>query len=319
MGVRVIVDENSGPGQPIWEQFQRQFANRTFDFLFLKDQHIGIPDVEILEKVLRPEMILLTDDCVLHMQALKRGFQSYTADCHGNLTNGRLKGVKIEDLPASAYKELLSDYRHQPKNDMAARLTIGFTDKQFKKYRVVRRRIRSHFGSAAAIYQLSVTIGEKLTQKGLLCGFVLNIAGNTGVPGLRASEGYCLPLGDQTAPEYCVIHALRDLYLLQLEQVRTELFVTSPGALERCTHALAADLSASPSTLALKGLIDGIDKCKFTACTKGRFFDGMQQKLDQLSRGRKNEVTTVDFDQIITSLLSDQSDNLSEDSFPTTV
>lgn len=319
MEVQVVVDENVGPGQSIWEQFQRQFANRIFDYLFLRDQHIGIPDVEILEKLLRPESILLTDDCVLHMHALKRGFQSFTMDSQGKLTNGRLKGVRIEELPASAYKELLSDYRHQPKNDLVLRLSNGFAEKQFKRYRVVRRRIRSHFGSAAAINQVSVTIGEKLTRNGLLCGFIVNIAGTSGVPGLRATEGYCLPIGDQTAPEYCVIHALRDLYLLQLEQVSTELFVASPGALEICTHVLRTNLAASPSSLALKALIDGIDKCKFTACTKGRFFDEMQQKLDQLSRGKKNEVTTVDFDQITTNLLSEQSDNLSEDSFPTTV
>lgn len=117
-------------------------------------------------------------------------------------------------------------------NKFPSRLKRGLTEKQFKRYRTARRRIRSHFGSEAAISQVSVTVGSKLSERGLLCGFVLSVAGNSGVKGLRASEGYCRPAKGVTDTACSIIHVLRDQYLLQLEQVRTELFVISPSELE---------------------------------------------------------------------------------------
>ena len=85
MSQRVIVDENASPGSPVWEQFQRMLGNRPFEPVFLKDVHPGIPDVEILDKLLRPESILLTGDRVLHMQAIALGFRSYTLNERGEL------------------------------------------------------------------------------------------------------------------------------------------------------------------------------------------------------------------------------------------
>jgi len=43
-------------------------------------------------------------------------------------------------------------------------------------------------------------------------------------------------------------------------------------------------------------------------CVKGRFFDAMTRKLDQLRGGSSNEVTTVDSAQITSSLLGDARD-----------
>ena len=87
MSQRVIVDENAGPNSPAWEQYQRLVGDRSVEYVFLKDSHSGIPDVEILEKLLSIETILLTGDRVLHMHALARGFRSYALDDAGSLTN----------------------------------------------------------------------------------------------------------------------------------------------------------------------------------------------------------------------------------------
>ena len=59
------------------------------------------------------------------------------------------------------------------------RLKSGLTEKQLKRYRVARRRIRSHFGSAGAISQVAVTVGSRTTRRGFLCGFVFQVAGNS--------------------------------------------------------------------------------------------------------------------------------------------
>jgi hypothetical protein len=305
MALRVIVDENAGPGTKVWEEFCRlpMFAGGEMEPLFLKDAHPGIPDVEILDKLLGPETILVTGDRVLHMRALERRVRSYTVNEHGQLTRRRLPGVRTSELPGSVHHELRDDYRHQPASDLLGKLKTGFSEKQFKRYRTARRRIHSHFGSAAAISQVSVTVGAKLTKQGLLCGFAFHLAGNSGVRGLQGREGYCRPAHALTDPACAVMHALRDQYLLQLEQVRTDLFIMPPPALELCRSLLAGEAPAEPLHQVLRELLTGIGQLTLHPCTKGRFFDSMNNKLNQLQRGHTNEITTVDFAEVTKNVL----------------
>ncbi|MBM4093751.1 MAG: hypothetical protein FJ276_30740, partial [Planctomycetes bacterium] len=196
MTKRVIVDENAGPGTKLWQQFQQHAGEGEYEYLFLSESHRGIPDVEILDKLLQPGVILLTGDCVLHMWALEAGCRSYTFNEQGQLTRGRLPQAQTKKpLPKSVHANLRDDYSQRREHNFMARLTTGFTDRQFKRYRTAQRRIRGHFGSAAAMSQVSVTVGSLPTSRGLLCGYVFHVAGNSGVKGLRASEGYCLSQG----------------------------------------------------------------------------------------------------------------------------
>lgn len=308
MPQRVIVDENAGPGTTLWEQYQRMVGDSPAEYLFLREAHPGIPDVEILDKLLLlllPETILLTGDRVLHMQAIARGFRSQTLNEQGQLTRRRLPGVRVSPPPQSVHRELQPDYRYQPTSDLPHKLTAGMPEKQFEKYRTARRRIRSHFGSAAAISQVSVTIGSTLTPRGLLCGFVFHVAGRSGVSGLRASEGYCLPAEKLADPACPAIQALRDLYLLQLDQIPTEVFVLSSATLDLCRELRDASELAAPLHETLRRLIRGVGRLTWQPCLKGRFFDAMHRKLDQLGRGRGNEVTTLDFGRLASSVLKE--------------
>ena len=301
MPIRVIVDEDAGLGTKVWEEFSRVWTRGDHEaaYVFLKDAHPGIPDVEILDKLLTPHTILVTGDRVLHMRALERGFRSYTLNERGQLTRRPLRGVRVSELPASAHRHLQDDYRHRPATDLSHTLKAGLSDKQFQRYRTARRRIRSYFGSAAAIGHASVTIGSKLAGQGLLCGFVLRLAGTSGVAGLRATEGYCRPANGRTDPACAVIHALREQYLLQLEQVPTELFIVSPPALKLCRGLLGGDASAEPLHRLLRDVLAGISRLTLRPCTKGPFFDAMNKKLDQLDRSHSNEITAIDFAELI--------------------
>src|SRR5438132_12713266 len=104
-----------------------------------------------------------------------------------------------------------------PSHPLARALKQGMTEKAFERYRTRRRRIRSYFGSEANIASAALTIGAKGTTKGWLCGYYLRLAGKSGVKGLQASEGYSNSPAPEARPAWCVIHALRELYLLQLE------------------------------------------------------------------------------------------------------
>ncbi len=302
--VRVIVDEGNGPNTATWLQFQRVLGGRPAEYLFLAEAHPGIPDVEILDKLLGPETILLTRDRVLHMLALARGFRSYTQNEHGQLTRRPLPGVRPSEPPRSVLRELQDDYRYRP-NDLSNRLKVGLSDRHFKRYRTARRRIRSHFGAAAAISQAALTIGAQDTSRGVLCGFALHVAGNSGVSGLRASEGYCLPADGHAEPAYAVLHALRDQFLLQLDQVPTQLFIIPPAVHDLCQRLLHPPALAVPLHQALGKLLQGVRGLTVQPCLKGRFFDAMTHKLDLLRRRSNNEVTTVDFAQLTASLLGD--------------
>jgi hypothetical protein len=307
--ILVIVDEGSGRNTATWDQFQRMLGERPADYLFLSEAHPGIPDVEILDKLLGPETVLLTRDRVLHMRALARGFRSYTLNEQGQLTRRPLRGVRPPKSPGSVHSELQDDYRYRPANDLPDRLKADLSEKQFQRYRTARRRIRSHFGSAAAISQVSLTVGAQGTSRGVLCGFVLHVAGNSGVSGLRASEGYCLPADGFTDPVCAIMHALRDLFLLQLDQVTTQLFVIPPAVRDLCQRLLEPPEPAVPLHQAIGKLLQGTRELTVHPCVKGRFFDAMQRKLQRLRGGSSNEVTTVDFTRITANLLGDGSSN----------
>jgi hypothetical protein len=305
MGNRLLVDENAGPNTPVWQAFQKRFGARAWECVFLSQAHPGIPDVEILDKLLTADAVLLTGDRVLHAFALARGHRSYTLDPHGNLTSRPLPGVRPPvNTPKSVYAELQEEYRGPPRSGLSSSLKRDLTESRLKGYRTARRRMRSHFGSAAAITQVSVTIGATPAPSGLLCGFVIRLAGKSGVKGLKATEGYRTGTAGE-ADEACpVLYALRELYLLQLERVRTELFVIPPRSLELTRRLLAA--GPPPAVLlhtALQRLLGELATVSASPCVKGFFHDEMRNKLHALARRPTNEVVRLDFERVARSVL----------------
>ena len=96
MAKRVIVDECVGRNSALWCEFQRVLGDQPWDYVFLSEAHPGIPDVEILDKLLTPGTLLLTNDCVLHQRATRQGIRSYTLNQQGNLTRQRQPGVSSD-------------------------------------------------------------------------------------------------------------------------------------------------------------------------------------------------------------------------------
>ena len=76
--MRVIVDEGIGDTSPLWQQFQAWLGERSAEIVWLAIRYPAIPDVEILDKLLTPDTVLLTRDGVLHNHALAQGVRSFT-------------------------------------------------------------------------------------------------------------------------------------------------------------------------------------------------------------------------------------------------
>ena len=101
---RVVVDECIGQTSALPEQLRSRLGDRPIKFVFLATEHPGIPDVEILDKLLDARTALLTQDRVLHNLAIGRGFQSFVHTLESGLTDRRLAHVSAQDkyLPVSS-------------------------------------------------------------------------------------------------------------------------------------------------------------------------------------------------------------------------
>ena len=300
--LRVLLDECVSPDSPLVRQFQRDLPpDRQIEFVLLAKAHRAIPDSEILGRLLGPGTVLLTTDRVLHNQASDLGFRSYTLNGRGEIIRKKLSDVRTpKPIAATGGDELKSDYSHAP-NWIASALKTRLNEQAFKKYRTRRRRIRSYFGSESNISQIALTVGARALEKGQITGFFLAAAGCSGVKGIRASEGYALATGSQYNPALCLIHALREVYLLQLETVPVEVFLIPPDSLALGQQLLSQQTTASdsPPARSLSRLLHGLASARALPCAKGPYFDSMEHKLNQMARTPNNELVPVDFGRII--------------------
>ena len=176
---RVIVDECIGPATTAVAEIRRQSGVARAEFVFLAVEHPGIPDAEILDKLLDAGSVLLTGDRVLHNLALGRGFRSFVHTPETGLTDRRLAGIPARDrlLPVSG-QALQDSWLRQP--DPAARAITGsliglWSERQLKQFRTKRRRIRAHFGAADNIAASALTIAHRRAPRGLIGGYQLKV------------------------------------------------------------------------------------------------------------------------------------------------
>src|SRR5208283_4511615 len=81
---RVVVDECVGQESPLLGQLCQRLGERPVRFVFLASEHPGIPDIEILDKLMDARSALLTQDRVLHnltYQRRTKTFLSPVAPC----------------------------------------------------------------------------------------------------------------------------------------------------------------------------------------------------------------------------------------------
>jgi hypothetical protein len=302
--MRVIVDEGIGDTSSLWQQFQVWLGDRSAEIVWLATRYPAIPDVEILDKLLTPDTVLLTRDGVLHNRALAQSRRSFTLNAQGQLTRKPLplESRRVRASAPSVLPQLKASYHHEP-HPMALALSANRSPKVLKAQRTRRRRIRSTFGSVDNIARVAWTIGARPHQGHLLCGYVMHAEGYRGVKGLRASEGYGLDRTMAPDPVQALVLALCEVFQLHLESVRHEFFII-PQATYDLAYKLAESPPASPSPLhdTLHQLLQAIPHKQVSPCVKGRFYEQMQRKLDQLASSVTNEIVTVDFGDLIQRL-----------------
>jgi hypothetical protein len=299
-----VVDACVGWNSALWRAFAKWLGSHPVELIDLHTRHEGIPDGAILQKLLAAGDILVTADRVLHNRACADGFRSFTLNPSGQLTDKPLAGVPRRPRVAPAPGgDLKDDYGHEP-HPVTLLLRGGMSERALKGYRTRRRRIRSLFGGRDNISQLALTIGNLQVKGTTLCGFFLRVAGH-GRTGLDATEGYCIDPGAGLDPALCAIRALVDVYLLDLDGIRTEAFFLPEPTLDLCHRLMASE--APPEATherSLHRLLRGFTKLTLQPCRKGPFRDAMTRKLQQLERGGTNEISRFDFGELALKLLT---------------
>lgn len=304
---RVIVDECVGKESPLVGQLRRRLGERPVKFVFLATEHPGIPDIEILDKLLDVHSALLTNDRVLHNLAIGRGLRSFVHTAESGLTDRRLAHVWAPDKRLPVASGVARDsYRHQPDPEARAirECLYGFfSTHQLKQFRTKRRRIRAHFGSSDNIMAAALTIGQRRATHGVVGGFMLKIDARHGVKSLfPASESYFLDrAGDE--PLLATCWALVHLLQLQLHSYPLTLYHLDGAALARCT-VLIGDRGAATSAIERMAarLLAAVSRPMAAACTKGHFFDRATDKLNQLSRFATNELVPFDLQAVASAV-----------------
>jgi hypothetical protein len=187
----------------------------------LATEHPGIPDIEILDKLLDGCSALLTQDRVLHNLAISRGFRSFIHTPESVLTDRRLAHVSVPDKCLPVSSGALRSYEHQPEPETQAitKCLVNFLSAhQLKQFRTKRRRIRAHFGSPDNIAATALTIGQRRTSRGILGGYMLKVDARHGVESLfPASESYFLDRASINESLQATCWALLHLFQLQLQ------------------------------------------------------------------------------------------------------
>jgi len=303
--MRVVVDEGIGGTSPLWQQFQAWLGGRDAEVVWLSEVYPAMPDVEILAKLLTPDTILLTRDGVLHNRVLSQGLRSFTLNPQGQLTHKplSLKGTWATPLPPSVLKTIQASYQHDP-HPIALALSAGLPPHTLKAYRTKRRRIRSYFGSQANMARAAWTVGARLHQGHLLCGYALRIESVHGVKGLRASEAYGLDSALPPDPAQCLMHALLDVFHLHLESLRHEFFVIPTDTYE-LARQMVDPAGPEPSCAihrVLRALLQALPHKAVSPCSKGWFHEQMQRKLAQLTASPGHEIVRLEVRDVVRRL-----------------
>jgi hypothetical protein len=307
---RIVVDECVGQEFKLQEQLRRRLGEGPIEFLYLASEHPGIPDIEILDKILDGRSALLTQDRVLHNLALRRGFRSFVYTSESGLTDRRLAHVSVPDNALPVSSGAVRD-SYAPPSDPEVQairrcLMKTLSERQIEQFRTKRRRIRAHFGSFENIGAIALTISQRRTARGILGGYMLKVDSRHDVKGLfPASESYFLDKSGINEPLRATCWALLHVFQLQLQDYPLTIYQMESAALERCAALIGDQGSANTAIEKMTArLLVAVKRAKAVECTKGRFFDRTNERLRQLARFESNEVVAVDL-QAMADALSD--------------
>src|SRR6266446_2909064 len=142
--MQVIVDEGIGESAPLWQQWQAWLGDRSAEIVWLATRYPAMPDVELLDKLLTPDTVLLTRDGVLHNRALAQGVRSFTLNADGQLTRTPLPlASRRVRVPAPSQLPQLNSIHQHARHPLTHAPGAHQPPSVLKVLRMRRRRMRS--------------------------------------------------------------------------------------------------------------------------------------------------------------------------------
>lgn len=288
----IVVDESvSFDEQKKVFAFLKVEGNNTPETILIAEQYPGMPDEEIIKHLLNSQTIFVTTDRVMHNKIILDRKKSIYIDPEGNITNRKLKGIKIPKRGLVPRQTELKE-SYEVETPEIHNLLLPTTAQQLKKLRTKRRRIRNHFEGLMNIEKIDVTLSIRPVQANLIIGIKIRAISNVGIKGLDASQLFLLEHKNKDENVY-LCYVLIALIRLLLNSKPTTIYFDS-DYIKGDFDTLSSEYSYLLSRL----------KSNFTDIVvqpvrKGKNMELLRKKLVQLSRNDVgNEVTQGDISSI---------------------
>ncbi len=295
----VVVDEGVSDGNLMrFKSFAAGRGLKVSECLYIRQLHAGMPDGHILRHLLSSTTILITTDRPLHNTALSKGFESYYLG-EKEITGTALRGISLKKdvVNKRIDQSLLASYL-PVKTDIRP-LLLPESPQRLKKLHVKRRRIRGYFDGLHHMDQVAVTVSWQTLGKQILIGVRIQVASNSGLKALDASESYTA----ESFPAECcgsgsLSYALVLVIQLMLNSVATIVYYDSAG-IDAAVLPAANQHNHEYQGL-FKQLSESFTQLEFVPVSKGRHMEMLRDKLTQLASSRTtNEIQQESIREIL--------------------
>lgn len=310
---QIIIDE-SFPNNQV-ESLSKHLKRKNIkysNFYFISQKHPGMPDQQIIQLLLNKTTVLITMDRPLHNTVIKKGLKSFYFN-GDNFSLKPLKGVKPIKLPPQVKKDLQPKAQYAEQKTEIRHLVLPKAERNLKKLRTKRRRIRNYFGGIDNMDMAAVTVSFESFKSSMLIGIRIKISSNTGAKALDASESY---ISEEVKPENRAIIAMSYALILpiqlMLNHVKTIIYYDTRTFTEPDIFQSNGELNQYQ--FMYKKLLESFPKIEFQPSAKGFFIERLRRKLDDLSMFSSNEIVQGSISEMINEVqqfyLEKESENL---------
>ncbi|MDB4334916.1 hypothetical protein OAA06_01010 [bacterium] len=286
---RIVLDESVSQRQFLKVIDYLGYDNSSLpEIVDIKETYPGIPDNEILKHLLNDHSIFITADRVVHNKTLLQRKKSVYIDRDFVITETVLKGIVLPVKKTNGkLTELKSNYEIE-KADIHEKL-LPENEKQLKKLRTKRRRIRNHFDGLDNISNIDISVSKKENKNKILIGIKIRVVSNNGIKSLDASEVYIVEDKSQDA-KILICYVLITLLRLLLNSKTITIYYDQ--------NEIRGDFDSKSDTEFSELyiiLMSYFDQLTINPVRKGRNIEMVRRKLCQLNKNDPgNEIVTGD-------------------------
>lgn len=177
---------------------------------------------------------------------------------------------------------------------------------QEDRLRRKKQKIEAYFGRGLEGKEIEsyafTLLVERKQVGGVVGGYFLRINGKKRGRTLVASEGYCL---DEVRAHLLspLFYALYHLHCLDLAKDKPVSFYIVSSFFEEILSIIDEKGSQDLMVQGVQCLLKDFSEVSFLPCIQGGFFEKMQTKLYQIKHGNRNDLVSLDFEEIIQTAL----------------